>query len=337
MEHDPQLPSISVDDSVQYSMSGSFRSEGDAQQLAEKVHGFITYYSRSMDLSGLGGVTIADDLRQAVHDLDRGYTPSSDTAPTNNAIAVAIATTQTVIRDGQIKSHIVFSRQSVSGIADDPTSEMFQRVLRVILHECAHVEATRKFDSQFRNVLLQPVSNGNLLNAKRWDCILACYQEYVACWRTAWLSKSDTELQEFLEVFFQLLSETRPKADAMIVDYASHQDHARILAETFDTYGNLMKHASYVLGTMHGLLFSLEDVPDLRNAIEGNWFESVFKRLCLNCSQIRDSYGQWRDKSLFEEIGNLLEMLVRNNGIAVARQDDGTLNVELNSSGLIRP
>ena len=171
MKHDPQLPPISVDDTVQYFMIGSFRSEGDAELLAEKVQGFITYFSRCMDLSGLGGVTIADDLRQGGQDLDRGYTPSSDFAPTNDAVASAIATTLTVIRDGQIKSHIVFSSQSINGIADDPTSETFQKALLVILHECAHVEATGKFDSQFPNVLLRPVTNGNLLNAKRWDCI----------------------------------------------------------------------------------------------------------------------------------------------------------------------
>lgn len=337
MKHDPQLPPISVDDTVQYSMIGSFRSEGDAELLAKKVQSFITNFSRCMDLSGLGGVTIADDLRQGVQGLDRGYTPSSDFALTNDAVASAIATTPTVIRDGQIKSHIVFSSQSINGIADDPTSETFQNALLVILHECAHVEATGKFDSQFPNVLLRPVTNGNLLNAKRWDYILACYHEYVACWRTAWLSKSDTQLQDFLEAFIQLLSESRSKADAMIVDYASHQDHARILSETFDTYGNLMKSASYVLGTMHGLSYSLDDVPDLRNAIEDSWFESVFKRLSLNCGQILDSYGRWQDKSLFEGIGNLLETLVRDNGIAVSRQGDGTIYVELNRLGLIRP
>ena len=337
MEDQAQLQPITVADSVQYFLSGSFESGADAEELAQKVQGFITYFSRIMDLSGLDGVTIADDLRHAVRVLNRGYTPSSDIHPTNDGVSSAIATTPTVIRDGKIKSHIVFSRKFVGDIADDPTTQTFKKALLVILHECAHVEATRKFDSQFPNVLLRPVRNGNLLDAKRWDCILACYQEYLACWRTASWSKDDASLQEFLDVFFDLLSNTRSNADSMILGYASHQDHARILIEAFDIYGKLMKSASYVLGTMHGMSYSLDDVPELRDAIESHWFEFVLKGLWLTCSKILDSYGQWQDKSLFEEIGDLLETLVRENGIAVVRQNDGSIRVQPNPSGLIRP
>ena len=326
----PQPRPKSVDDSVQYFVSGSFQSKAAARLLAEKVQGFITYFSRIMDLSGLDGVTIADDFRQAAQDLDRGYTPSSDIHPTNDGVASAIATTPTVIRDGEIKSHIVFSHQFVSGIAYEPTTKAFRTAFLTILHECAHVEATGKFESQFPNILLRPVKNRNLLDAKRWDCIFGCYHEYIACWQTASLSKDDTLLQEFLDVFFRLLSETQSNAEVMIEEYGSHQDHGRILTEAFGTYGKLMKSACYVLGTMDGLSYSLDDVPELRDAIEGHWFEFVFKRLWLACVKIFDSYGQWQDQSMFEEIGDLLQSLVWDNGIVVTRQDGGAIYVQLN-------
>ncbi len=80
--------------------------------------------------------------------------------------------TPAVMRDGQIKSHIVFDASLLLALEDE-NHEFYSRAFHMVAHECAHVEVTARFDEAFPGILLRP-SAANYHDHCRWDIIKAC-------------------------------------------------------------------------------------------------------------------------------------------------------------------
>ena len=65
---------------------------------------------------------------------------------------------------------------------------------------------------------------------------------------------------------------------------------------------------------------SVDDVPSLKESLDGSWFAPFFRRLSETCGTIMDSYGEWQDKTAFESIGDLLQNLFAERGIRLERR-----------------
>ena len=76
-------------------------------------------------------------------------TPPPASAPTRNAAkgpGLGVAMTPAVIRDGKIKSHMLFNAGILLPLEDEK-NEFYEQALHTLAHECAHVEVTARFDT----------------------------------------------------------------------------------------------------------------------------------------------------------------------------------------------
>ena len=76
-----------------------------------------------------------------------------------------------------------------------------------------------------------------------------------------------------------------------------------------------------MLGTMHGRDLTFDDVPAARDALSGSWFEPYFMRLKAACEEFSSHYGRWESTKRLEDIGDILEDLVAENGVTVTLED----------------
>lgn len=300
----------------QFSISlRGFQNEDRAKNVGNLIGSCIRELSRYIDLSGLDGVTIAFDYAQALRELDRGFETKRPLTPTDGE-ALGVAMTPRVIRDGNVKSHIVI-RAGLVCFLEDPKGERFKWALGALAHECAHVEITSRLDAAFPGFLLSK-AHDNMLDSLRWQVILACWDEYAANWISATFDENRIEADE--TVFLRVLEKSRSQANTLIKEYRIHGDVTRILTEVFDVYGDLMKFACYQLGTMRGRALTLDDLPRTKAALTGHWFAPHFHRLNQLCRDIADSYGAWTDQETFEALGSLAEAIVAENGVIVTRR-----------------
>ena len=317
----------------QFSISlRGFENEDRAKNIGNLIGSYIRALSRYINLSGLDGVTIAFDYAQALQELDRGLETEHPLTPTDGD-AVGIAMTPRVIRDGNIKTHIVM-RAELAEFLEDPEGEQFKWALGALAHECAHVEITSRLDSTFPGFLLSKVHN-NRLDGLRWQVILACWDEYAANWISAIFNENQIEADE--TVFLRVLEKARSEANTLIKKYRIHGDVTRILTEVFSVYCDLMKFACYQLGTMRGRALTLDDLPRTKAALTGHWFEPHFHRLNQLCQDIADSYGTWTDQEPFEALGSLAEAIVAENGVIVTRRGENDLWVDIPFSSETMP
>jgi hypothetical protein len=302
-----------------------FDAEEHARDFGNLVATYVRELSRYIDLSTLDGITVASNYAQALLDLDRGYATSLKLTPSDR-LAYGIAMTPAVVRDGKIKSHMVFNAGVLLPL-EDSQSDMFKLALHTLAHECAHVEVTERFNAAFPGVLLQSKAR-NAHDDYRWQIIKACWDEYAVTLICAPFGEQPTAGYE--ETFIRALEETRPRANSLIKAYRLHQNVEQITAEIYGTYGDLMKFASYHLGNMAGLGITLDDLPKTKAALEGHSFAAHFVKLKELCESIATDYGNWTDRSKFETIGNLADEIVVEGGLIVSDfRDDGGFYVHV--------
>ena len=122
-----------------------------AQTLSTAIREFVVFFGTQFDLSGLDGITVASEYSKALLDLDRGYVSSHRLTP-SNTYGVGVAMSPSVIRNGLHKCHLLFDAMNFLGMLQ---AKQQSRVINLIAHECAHVEARQRFDNAFPGVLLK--------------------------------------------------------------------------------------------------------------------------------------------------------------------------------------
>ena len=303
----------------------AFDTEDHARAFGNLVAIYVRALSRQIDLSALDGITIAFDYAQALLDLDRGYATTYKLTPTEGAV-IGVAMTPAVIRNGQVKSHMVF-HAGVLVPLEDEKHELHDQALHMLAHECAHVEVTDRLDAALPGFLLQ-YKTTNLHEHCRWGIIKACWDEYAVTQICAPFGRHPTE--DYEETFIRALSETRRRANNFIKAYRLHANLKQIMTEVYGAYGELMKFAAYHLGNMAGLGLTLDDLPKTKKALEGHWFEPYFQKLKEVCADIARDYGQWHDRKVFEALGDLADEIVAEGGLLISgHREDGGFWVEI--------
>jgi hypothetical protein len=301
-----------------------WNGEATAQQLAECAGGFTRELSRYIDLSNLDGLTLGGDYPKALAELDRGYESTIVLTPSND-IAIGIAMTPSVIRDGQLKSHIVLNAGLVTGLLDTE-HELFRFALHTLAHECSHVEVTAAFDRCFPNVLLRS-KRADLQEHCRWDVILACWDEYAACRISAGFGDDPTDGYE--QTFIQALQTARENANTAIRAYRLHGAHSQIACEVYAEYGRLMKYAAYLLGDLDARDIALEDRPLIAAVLVGHYFQPYLTRLRDALRSLFDTFGGWTSEAPFEVIGDVVDELAGEGGVYMTKSGPGLVNIRV--------
>lgn len=137
-----ELPPSTMPTPLSVSVKG-FNDPVVGERLAHAVAGAIGMVGSFIDISRLDGVTIACEYDQAFADLDRGLEGLRPLSRSDTQEMQGIAMSPAVLRDGEVKTHLVFdAAYAVSLIADEATDEDRAVTYGVFAHECAHVEVT---------------------------------------------------------------------------------------------------------------------------------------------------------------------------------------------------
>jgi hypothetical protein len=308
--------------SISMSMRGF--EEAEANRVANIVATYIRELSRYIELSNLDGVTVAYDYHQALIDLDRGYQTSFKLEASTEFVE-GVAMTPLVMRDGRVKSHIVFNAIFVLPLAD-PSHERHDQSLHLIAHECAHVQVSQAFDRCFPNVLLQQTYS-NLYDLLRANAIGACWDEFAATFIAAGIGRDPTA--DYEKCFIDALSRTRDLANERIRAYRLHADHSQILNEVYVLYADLIKFACYHLGNMAGRGLTLDDLPTTKGALEGSWFYAHWTAIERACIDICDRFGQWDNMGLFDALGDVADGVLASGGVFVTRNGADAIRMDI--------
>lgn len=292
-----------------------------AEEVNEVLHSMLDRISQAIDLLSLDGVTFARDYQQALLDLPRGYATDFKLTPSNDH-GVGIAMSPSVVRGDQLKTHIVLNAETLLAMLSGGRRDLF---INTVAHECAHVELNFLFDKAFPGFLLR--MKADPLEHFRIDTMLACWNEFGACWRSACFGPSEQLAYE--DAFLPALEQTRSKADAAIVEFRIDSDARKMLSEVLGLYGGLLKYSAYHLGNLYGHGIDWRTVPSTADPLQDHWFLPYFERLDNTCKAIAANFGNWTGSGPFDALRDLAEEVVGDGGIYFTRQEDNQIRFNI--------
>lgn len=292
--------------------------EVSVQQLLGQI---LDMVSKKMDLAGLDGITFASDYHQALLDLDRGYDTNHKLTPSDGH-GVGIAMSPRVMRSNKLKTHVVINAAAFLAMIEDGRSDV---AINTVAHECAHVELTHLYDKTFPGTLLR--TKENVLDQFRTECMLTCWDEFGACWRSAPFGPTDPLFYE--GAFLPSLEETRTAANAAIIEYRTHSDISVVVSKVCGLYGSLLKYSAYHLGNLCGHGVDWRTVPTTAGPLTDHWFLPFFERLDRACKTIAAAFGNWTNSDPFDVLRDIAEDLVADGGMYFERQGEDRISLHI--------
>jgi hypothetical protein len=174
------------------------------------------------------------------------------------------------------------------------------------------VQTNAEFDAVFPNVLLREAKS-NLRDAIRWQIILACWDEYAACMRSALFGEDPGA--EYEGMLLAHVADARQRANSFIKAYRLHGKHDQITREVAGVYGDLMKFASYYLGNVVGHGRDWRESSAVVAALEEHWFAPHFEKLEAALRDLAAQAGKWLDRAGFEALGDIAEDVIAEGGM----------------------
>lgn len=293
--------------------------------MAETVRVVVEAIGCRLDLSTLDGITVAMEHGAAALELDRGIEGLRSLVVTNDN-AVGIAKTISVVRHGQLKSHVFLGLATMMPLFRE--GQNTGNAYHVISHECAHVEVTAAFERCFPGHLIE--QDPGVLSQIRWDFALGCWDEYKVTRLSARYGADQTEVYEVL--LLDALADFPPQAEQALRAFHSHGDRLATWSAVIRAYSLVLQRASYHLGNLDGHSRSVDDLPKTRDALDSHWMGPYILRFHQALRDVEAGYGKWADDSPFMALAAQLEGLLKDQGVRHEERAHRNLWIDLSGA-----
>jgi hypothetical protein len=310
--------------SIAVSLRG-FADAAFAEPFANTIAAAVRTISCYINLERLDGITVAFDYDEALAQLDRGYQASKPLTRTGTDQLVGVAMTPAVLRNGAVKSHMVFHAPLVVGL-EQPGTEVFRRALYLVAHECGHVEDLKLRDDAFPGTILQR-SIPNIEDAILDQVAGVVWEEYAASRVSAIFGEDETAIYE--RSFTSVLAVARDQANAAIRSYRLHGDINRVLEQAGSPLCEPLRLAAYLIGHLDGLGSDFDLVPQARDQLSTSSYASFVRRLGDALRELWSRRGRWAAHAEFDVLKDIGRDLLADGGMILMRLPGGQLYVDV--------
>jgi hypothetical protein len=276
-----------------------------------------------LSVVGLDGITIAYDYDAALAELSRGFNTSGSLTRTVDEFAGGVAMSALVMRDGNVKSHILM-HAGIVPLIDAPEDGVSGKY--IIAHELAHAHETHFRDRQFQGTLLQP----KIFGAKEillYQIADTCWSEYVACNLSAPAYPDHGVLYE--RTFVAALRQFRERIFMTKREWAKDQDYGKAWTRISNDVMAVLKYASYLMGHVAGLNEAFEDYAHEAWMLmqENAWLLPRFEQQYAALAEMMSTFEQWKGVEAFDPLKKIVENVFEDCGIPMLQLPDGTLRI----------
>jgi hypothetical protein len=325
---DELLSKSTVREDLPLTVNGNFQSEVDAQQLLHTVFGLARFFGTVFDLTGLDGITIADDYVAALAGLDRGYPGMKAAKPTSDEFGTGFAMAVPVLRNGEHKSHVVLNSALVRPLVD-PANESYGFAVHTLAHELAHVH----------DHMLRSKAMPNYYGGQTWDLrdgvlgqfAMAAWDEYAASRLSAgWGIPDYCSVHE--ESLVSMLGSLLARSDAAKRAFAQEKQVERTMTELRNVFETFFVRSSYLIGHIDGLEKIVDDeAPKLTAALsETTWLNALWIRYLVILRSLFERMNAWEGVQEYQPLKDLGEELLLRGGMGFVKLPTGGYFVGFN-------
>jgi len=318
------LPPPTAPESIDVSLRG-FEDKATAERFGHVIADAVRGISRYINLQRLDGITVAFDYDEALAQLDRGYSASKALTRTGTDKLVGVAMSPAVLRNGAVKSHMVFHAPFVLGL-EEPDTENFRRAFYLVAHECGHVEDLKERDEAFpETILRRPFANNEEAILGQFSA--AVWEEYAASRVSAIFGEDLTAIYE--QSFTSVLGVARNQAEAAIRSYRLHGDIIRVVEQAGNSLCEPLRMAAYLIGHLDGIAADFDLAPQARDELATSTYANFVRRLADGLRDLWSRRGRWSTLAEFDVLKEIGRDALADGGVILKLLPDGQLYVDI--------
>ncbi|RVT39649.1 hypothetical protein [Sphingobium algorifonticola] len=292
-----------------------FTNQEAGAELGKVVGECIMSLGSFIDLSTLEGVTIAIDYDAALAEADQGMEGLRPLDRTDTEEMQGVAKSCQVLRDGIVKTHLVFSAEMlVPLIAGDAVTEDDRKTsIGIIAHECGHVEVNARLEALVPDARL----GARIADSERavlFQIAEICWSEYAVCRLTARFAPMQNS--QHAETVAAVAIGARERAREHIKSYRLHGDDYRVIGEAGSELCQPLKAAAYLLGGMDADGLCWAAFAAARDAVDTGGFGALIDELHVACRDLWDRAEDWTaDEDMMAPLIAVARRAFRDGGI----------------------
>jgi hypothetical protein len=300
-------------------------SQQAAEEISAVVKTLVTYMATDIPLRRLESIAFADDYAAALRNLDRGFAPSAQLQPTEEANCTGVAMAPIVVRNGEILACVVARGWLAHALHQSEDEQAFLTSVHTLGTMLGRVAFIHLFDSALPGTLLRPVEDR--LKSFLFQYIDDACSMYFAARSAAMLFPGAAEA--FVEVLLRTLESLNIDVPKARLAYRLDGNMDGFMAVLVPAVGRTLVRSAALLGHCDGGDGTSDLPAELSTALElsdlRSWIE-VFRR------DLRENYdrrGRWQSLDEFTDLSDHMERLMWHVGVIPWRTGEGDIRVEV--------
>jgi|GEM_PF-6790124 len=276
------------------------RQDSIRQQLWQLIESLAQ--SHALDLGRLLGVTVTDQLDEALANFEDGGIQNGRTLTRTKGVTEAVAVTPICKHNGQAYCRVLLMARDVPALFE----QTGKQARYILAHELGHAHDLTQKSKTIEHVALN-LPGDNETPPVIWQIADVIWNEYAAC------IKSATEYPEMLSTMYLMLDraiECLPSEVRRMVTAGKNGGTSTDLLDiATETIEPILKHCSHVLGHRAGLGQDILPLPsELEQLMETHQIDSLYVELGAVLATMWISHGGWESVA---EYGPLLDFVRR--------------------------
>jgi len=266
-------------------------TEEQAAEIGDALKGLVVGLAPVMPLGRLADITFADDYPNALREIDRGHPDWPPVETVSEEIGIGVARTVSILRDGQVKAHIVFRGYVAQMLMSTDDQEM-RWGLHTVVYQLAKVAWLDLID----HALGDPASLTITDPLQTWLFPHAdvAIQAYHCAFTSAAFSDGETMAATYRELFVEALARVVPSAQPVKTEVYGQESAQPLLVAALTAIEFPLQHMAALLGHCQALgLPILDEEGTLAAALEAHGLTHWPATYRRDLERVRIKQGQW--------------------------------------------
>ena len=206
-------------------------------------------------------------------------------------------------------------------LSKDTQSLNYADALHVLHHELCHVHDNNNKIDQFEDIMKKERYKGK--NAFIYPIAEACWSEYIANVLSSSSAKNSLMPQNYATALELSIREKEHTIQTEVMVFKSNKNRTDVLDSVKGEIESLLKSASYVLGYMHGMGKSLEEISyDTNYLVETSYFKDIWEVLAYELRSMLEVYPYgWVNLNIYRNLAFAIEAFFNQMGVVLMEDE----------------
>lgn len=296
-------------------------SDAQAREIGKITQSVINALATQLPLNRLDVITFAANYPEALASIDRGIPGVGPPTTIDPHVAIGIAQTVNVVRDGLIKCRVVVNGEIGHALVGDD-DQLAEWALSVLVRQLDLVAITELIDAAMPGVLLRPIEDP--LQSWLHPMIGAAAEGYMAAHMSAGFGNVDQTIEDYRKVLTQTLESALSTIPAERLAYRYHGNLDRLLNPSVPMIRDTLTFAANLLGYCAALdVDPVVPSSELDEILQRAGLVAWLKRYQWDLETIRLRLGKWQSFDEFTAVGIHAERLMWQFGMIPSAGDQG--------------